>query len=226
MRSRLVRLSICVLLTLEQSRRLSAQTQLPQAVFRPLGLSGSWEEGTLAVVGTVRSASVRGRNWNGIRWLTWCESEIDVRAVLKGEWSGNPAKVLWAGLDSRDCAPTPAGEGRIEVWLLRQDGGVLRLVTDGGGITRLFFNATWPKDVTSGVRARALFGCLLLSESAFGPGPKSFSEALVHRGSLAQLILGDARTEAELRNLLKSSSEDVRREACRYLRFQMGKPCS
>jgi hypothetical protein len=165
-----------------------------------------WERATIVAVGNVDNVTFYGeQKVNGLPWpgsvgvekLYWCQGDFHVTALLKGSLT-KVEKYLWPlprpGCELYSHNPKMiASRYKTRVWFLREEGGLLRPLYDGGGARAFIgFCAAWAAGDPLPPRRRV--GVLLLTPSAdcvTAPGEmRDYINYLWQVGDLACRLLG------------------------------------
>jgi len=121
-----------------------------------------------------------------------------------------------------------ASRYKTRVWFLREEGGLLRPLYDGGGARAFIgFCAAWADGDPLPPRQRV--GALLLTPSAdcvTAPGEmRHYINYLWQVGDLACLLLGKEECIRRVRSLTASLNVALRKGACEYLEKELETNC-
>ena len=200
-----------------------------------------WERATIVAVGNVDNVTFYGeQKVNGLPWpgsvgvekLYWCQGDFHVTALLKGSLT-KVEKYLWPlprpGCELYSHNPKMiASRYKTRVWFLREEGGLLRPLYDGGGARAFIgFCAAWAAGDPLPPRQRV--GVLLLTPSAdcvTAPGEmRHYINYLWQVGDLACLLLGKEECIRRVRSLTASRNVALRKGACEYLEKELETNC-
>ena len=201
-----------------------------------------WRNASIVAVGEITNAAsygvqaVDGLPWPGsvgVEKLYWCEGHFQVTAILKGSPSPTARKYLWAwpqpGCQLYDRDSTLLGSRyKTRVWFLREEGGFLRPLYDGGGAPRFVgFCEAWDDGAPLPPAQRV--GVFLLTPwancAANSADMADYARYLWSVGDFACLLLGKQSCIQRLRSLGHSPHAALRKEACDYLKWQLQTAC-
>lgn len=226
------------ILLLSGTSKLNAQPTFPEWRGSKMLIPGVWKASPVAVVGEVTNVRPYGeQDVKTLPWpmspevhrLYWCEGNFRTIAVVKGELSPTAKKYLWAssqpGCELWDDDPSLIFvRFKTRVWLLREEGGVLRPPFDGGTDRFIGFFTQW--DQSSKFSAQQQVGTLLLTPAANSDTLEDYAKYLWDAGDIACELLGRVECVRQIRAIAALGSPVLRENACHFLKAQIGEDCS
>jgi len=149
----------------------------------------------------------------------WCQGRLSLARVLKGELRATEGVFVWGTVRPCEVNIPFFGhkEGRTQVWLLRQEGELLRPTVDAGGIYYVGFDddeRSFPAGSTDAI------GLSLLRPP---DDPVSIGRFVLAFDNLAReacCVLGIERCTPQIAELLRHRDLTVRKAAASYLHRQ------
>jgi len=207
-----------------------------------VSLDIEWERASIVAVGDVDNVTDYGEQpVNGLPWpgsvgvdkLYWCEGDFQVAATLKGSLTSRAKKYLWPsprpGCELYEHDPDLiASRYETRVWFLREEGGFLRPLYDGGGAHYFVgFCAAW--DDGAPLLPRQRVGVFLLTPfancAATADETDKYARYLENIGDLACILLGKEECVQRIRSLTHLGNASLRTAACDYLKGQQYTSC-
>jgi hypothetical protein len=200
-------------------------------------LPSVWKASPIAAVGEVVNIHPYGQQiveklpWPmspDVHKLYWCEGDFRVIATVKGELSRSAEKYLWASSLPgcklwNDNPRLVFNRFRTRVWLLREEGEILRPTFDGGTVSFIGFFAKW--DENSRQSPQRQLGALFLTPAANSDALEDYARYLWEVGDVACELLGRAECVREIRALGELGNSALRDNACHFLKGQLDEDC-
>lgn len=217
---------------------LCADPRFPQVRVSTTSLQAIWAQSPIVVVGEVTNISSYGEQTVDrlppptapeAHKLYWCQGELLVMAVVKGELPVPPRKYLWAstiaGCRLYDTDPEHvASRYRTRAWFVREEGDFLRPTFDYGTHRFVGLCATWQQ--WDAQTPRQELGALLLTPTANCGSILDYAQYFLNEaGDLACEVLGESECIPQIKKLARSGSEAMRTSACEFLRNELRKSC-
>lgn len=169
-----------------------------------------------------------GRISSDLHDLYWCQGDLHVLAVIKGELRGTARKYLWAstapGCELVDNNPKLIYHRiKTKFWFLRNDGQFLRPAFDfNAHLFDGFFTAWYTRSPLS---PRQQLGTLLLTPSANTDSVDDYARYFWNVGDIACELLGKPDCTRQIRKLATLGNPALRESACGFLKGTLETDC-
>jgi hypothetical protein len=223
--------SICLLRI-----RVEGEQWFPEPRVSRTLLQGDWIASPIVVVGEVANISKYGKQTidrlpppttPDAQDLYWCQGDLQVAAVVKGEFHAPSRRYLWAstipGCKLWDDDPKFIfHRQQTRAWFLREEGGFLRPPFDYGTYRYIGLLDKW--EGGPDLPAPERLGALLLAPGANADTLDDYADYLWDVGDIACELLGKAECARRIRELTTLGSPKLRDQACGFLKGQLNLP--
>jgi hypothetical protein len=207
-----------------------ASTVFPQ-------MEGTWIASPIVAVGDVDNIvsyghqvvdRLPGRIPSDLHDLYWCQGDLHVVAVIKGELRGAARKYLWAstapGCKLVDNNPKLIYHRmKTKFWFLREDGKFLRPTFDYNAYRFYGVFAAW--STGSPLSPRQQLGTLLLTPSATSDSLDDYARYFWNVVDIACELLGKSDCTRRIKNLATLGNPGLRESACAFLKGELQTDC-
>jgi hypothetical protein len=213
---------------------LDAEKQFPQVRVGTAQLEGVWLASPIVAVGEVSHIISYGHQAVShlppptspeAHDLYWCQGDLSLVAVVKGQLRGSGRKYLWAstipGCKLVDDNPKLIYHGlKTKFWFLRDERQFLRPTFDYGA--HRFEGVFTPWSQGPPLPARQRLGALLLMPSANSDSLDDYARYLWNVGDIACELLGKSECARRIRLLEQLGNPALTESACGFLKGQLG----